>query len=108
MGLFIYANSTPGVEFDDRALTHLKIVIFAKLRRNEAFGFSWTHAESLGGARGAVWLSSSVPLQFVFFGSRPPNLNRTWLASLTQTANSSTGLLLLPEPTDTWAGDLIH
>lgn len=100
MGLLIYANSIPGIEFDDRALTHLKIVIFAKLRRQESFGFCWNNPVALGSGRRAIWLSPSVPLEFVFFGSRTPEVNRTWLAELAKSANSASGLLLLPEPID--------
>lgn len=102
MGLLIYANSTPGIEFDDRTLTHLKVVIFAKLRRRESFGFSWDNGPGLGGGRSSIWLDAAVPLKFAFFGSKVPALNRTWLAQLSQSANSATGLCLLPEPTDNW------
>lgn len=105
MGLLIYANFTPGVEIDDRPLTHLKVVIQAKLRRHESFGFSWNNGVGLGGGRSSVWLDTAIPLRFVFFGSKPLQLNRTWLAELAISANSPAGLYLLPEPTDTWRGD---
>jgi hypothetical protein len=35
---------------------------------------------------------------FKFYGSRVPALNREWLGSLEQTANSPSGLQVVPEP----------
>ncbi|WP_439958202.1 DUF7882 family protein, partial [Salmonella enterica] len=40
MGKFIYEGSVK-TEIEDRALTHLQLVITAKLRRGEPFPFSW-------------------------------------------------------------------
>lgn len=39
MGRFIYEN-TIRTEVEDRALTHLQLVITAKLRRSEPFNFT--------------------------------------------------------------------
>ncbi len=44
MGKFIY-DSTIKVDFDDRLLAHLQVVIGAKLRRGEAFHFTWRDDE---------------------------------------------------------------
>jgi hypothetical protein len=40
MGRLTY-DSHFSVDFDDRTLAHLQLVIVAKLRRNEAFFLSW-------------------------------------------------------------------
>jgi len=40
MGKLTY-DSTLTVDFDDRVLAHLQLVIGAKLRRAESFYFSW-------------------------------------------------------------------
>jgi hypothetical protein len=40
MGSLLYGNSGTAVEFEDRALIHLQIVITNKLRRRESFLFS--------------------------------------------------------------------
>lgn len=102
MGRFLYDRSTPGIEIDDRALAHLKLVIISKLRRNESFAFSWSFGRDSGGGRTTVWINSSIPLQFVFYGSKAPILNRTWVETLTVSANSAAGLCLSEEPADTW------
>jgi hypothetical protein len=37
-------------------------------------------------------------MQFVYSGNRRPLLNRLWLEQLADAANSTSGLVLLPEP----------
>ena len=98
MGQFFYANSPDGFDIDDRALTHLRIVIYAKLRRNESFGFSWDNTQVPGVERISVWLNASVPLRFSFTSGEPIAVNRSWLEQLTQSADTPAGLYLSPEP----------
>ncbi len=97
MGKFTY-DSTLVVDFDDRVLAHLQIVIGAKLRRNESFYFSWRDDSAVGNGRSVVWLHPSLPIVFKFHGGRPPAINRTWIEELMSTANSSAGLRIVPEP----------
>lgn len=99
MGKFVYGAPTWSAEFDDRALAHLRVVILAKLRRGESFSLSWEVESSHGGGRSSIWLHPAIPLQFEFFGSREPMLNRAWIDALMLTANSPNGLQLVPEPT---------
>ena len=99
MGRLVYGAPTWSVEFDDRALAHMRIVILAKLRRNESFALSWNVQSSHGSGRSSVWIHPAIPLQFDFYGSRDPVLNRTWIEALMLTANSASGLELVPEPT---------
>jgi len=98
MGTLLYGS--PGVEvtFDDRALTHLQIVITAKLRRGESFMFSWNDSPEAGSGRSSVWLEPSIPLYFRFFGSRVPSINREWIEQLMMSANSGSGLFFTDEP----------
>ena len=96
MGKLIYDNSE--VEFDDRVLVHLQIVIGAKLRRGEGFFFSWHDQASIGDGRSSIWLHDNIPLYFKYYGSRTPSLNRAWIDALTASANSGQGLLLTAEP----------
>jgi hypothetical protein len=98
MGKLIYASAGIEVEFDDRALVHLQIVIANKLRLGESFMFSWRDSTAVGDGRSAIWLDRSIPLYYRFFGSRVPAVNRAWIEELTQSANSGTGLVLVPEP----------
>ena len=99
MGKLAYAN-TLTVDFDDRLLAHLQIVIGAKLRRGESFYFSWRDDQRVGDGRTSIWLSPDASLVFKYFGSRPPAVNRAWLHRLELTANSSVGLQVVPEPTE--------
>ena len=85
------------VEFDDRLLAHLQIVIVQKLRCGESFLLSWKDAVSIGNGRSSVWLHPSIPLYFKFWGSRPPTINRQWIAELTASANSAHGLVVFGE-----------
>lgn len=100
MGKFIYEGSVKA-EIEDRALTHLQLVITAKLRRAEPFPFSWREDASVGGGRTTVWIQPASSLVFKYFGSRQPSINRAWVEALAFTANSPSGLYLVPEPQET-------
>ena len=104
MGKFIY-EGTVKVDFDDRVLAHLQVVIGQKLRRGESFHFTWREDTSVGDGRTAVWLHPSAMIVYRYFGSRQPSLNRAWLEALNYTANSSSGLHIVPEPPDTAGAD---
>lgn len=98
MGKFIYGTPATSVEFDDRVLAHLKVVIIAKLRRGESFTFTWANTPESGGGHNSIWLNPSVPLQFEFYGSKDPKLNRNWLEELVRLTNTPAGLYVVPEP----------
>lgn len=98
MGKLIYGSSGALIECDDRVLAHLRFVMLMKLRRREAFAFSWDHGLDNGGGRSTVWVHPSCDLRFHFSGGREPSLNRAWIELLTKAANSNRGLLVLPEP----------
>jgi hypothetical protein len=98
MGKILYGDSEIVIEFDDRVLTHLQIVIGAKLRRRESFFFSWRDHDSVGSGRSAIWMDSAIPLYFKFSGGKMPLLNREWLQTLTDSANSGQGLVYSEEP----------
>jgi hypothetical protein len=93
MGTLTYADTVIG--FDDRVLTHLQIVVIQKLRRGESFTLSWLNGPSAGSGRGAIWLSPYQPLHFQFDERRLPEIDGTWLARLTESADGPRGLLVL-------------
>ncbi len=97
MGKLIYENAVK-VDFEDRALAHLQLVITTKLRRREAFHFTWKDDASIGNGRTSVWIHPEASLVFKYYGSRLPRLNHAWLEILAAAANSPTGLYLIPEP----------
>jgi hypothetical protein len=98
MGSLIYDGTA--IQFDDRLLTHLQIIVVQKLRRDEAFLMSWRDAEQIGNGRSSIWIHPAIPLYFKFSGSRIPTINRAWLSQMTTSANSSQGLVISPEITD--------
>jgi hypothetical protein len=98
MGRMIYGNAGTEIDFEDRLLAHLKVVIITKLRRDESFLLSWEHGQSEGSGRSSVWMHPAVPLHFRFYGNRQPPLNRAWIEDLMLAANSTGGLVPVPEP----------
>ena len=64
----------------------------------ESFTLSWTHGPGQEVGRSTVWLHPSIPLRFVFDDPEPALLSRAWVEELANSANSSGGLLLVPEP----------
>lgn len=103
----LYYDSTTSIDFEDRVLAHLQIVIGAKLRRGEAFPFSWRDDHSIGEGRNSLWLAPGISLHFKYYGSRPPSINPEWISELSALANTDAGLRLIAEPT-TEAGKAQH
>ncbi|MEF2977951.1 DUF7882 family protein [Subtercola sp. YIM 133946] len=91
--LYYGANGTE-IDFDDRALAHLKVVIVAKLRRDEKFTLSWENESG----RSTIWLHPAIELRFGFDERERPPLNRLWIDQLMATANSGDGMRVIPEP----------
>jgi hypothetical protein len=99
MGKLIY-NVNTSTEIDDRALAHLQIVIIGKLRRQESFAFSWKNPASEGDGRSTIWIAPQLALHFKYSGGRPPTINRLWVEALMASANSTSGLHVVLEPTE--------
>ena len=97
MGALIYGTNAP-IPVDDRALAHLQLVVYSKLRAQESFPFNWRDEPGVGDGRGSVWIAPGVSITFKYAGSREPSINREWLRVLRDAANQPTGLRLLPEP----------
>jgi hypothetical protein len=96
MGRLTY-DSTKVIEFDDRLLAHLQVVIGRKIRFQESFYFSWRNDAKVGDGRSTIWITAAMPLHFKYLTGKVPPLNREWLDALTASANSPSGLELLPE-----------
>ena len=95
MGTLFYGAKGTEITFDDRQLAHLKVVIVAKLRRDEKFTLSWEGDDG----RSTIWLHPAIELQFTFDERVRPPLNRGWIDQLMATANSGDGMRVIPEPT---------
>ena len=98
MGKFVYGMPSITVEFDDRVLAHLKVVIAAKLRRGESFMFTWDVEESDVATQASVWLHPAIPLQFEVEVVAESAMSRPWLEQLSRSSNSPSGLRVVIEP----------
>ena len=98
MGPLIYGMGNQTIPVDDRALLHLQLVIYSKLRAHESFPFTWKDEPGVGDGHGSIWITPGVPIVFRYAGSRDPNVTREWIRLLQEAANSPTGLRVLPEP----------
>jgi len=96
MGKLLYGSAGVAIEFDDRTLAHVQLVLGAKLRRHEALFFSWRDVK--GGTRGSIWVSSTLPMYFTFDSDDRQPINRVWLEALIESSNSAQGLWLSQEP----------
>jgi hypothetical protein len=94
MGSLHYGTPPATFEIDDRTLAHVELVVLAKLRRNESFAFSFDGAK---GGRETIWVNPSATLRFEF-GQIVTEISREWLDELMDSANTTTGLKLVPEP----------
>ena len=97
MGTIYYGGSATPLHIEDRALAHLKVVIATKLRRGESFTVSWRHPDDEPRGRTTIWLHPSIAMRFVFDEPEPPEIDRRWLEELAKSANTSGGILLIPE-----------
>ncbi|WP_405371880.1 MULTISPECIES: ATP-dependent DNA ligase [unclassified Microbacterium] len=97
MGKFIYDGAIK-VDFDDRTLAHLQMVITSKLRRGESFYFMWKDDPAIGNGRTSIWLHPRTNLVFKFYRGPRMQLNMEWIDALSSAANSPAGLYLIPEP----------
>ena len=97
MGTLFYGASRLAIPFDERVLTHLQIVMNAKLRRGESFALSWANTAEAGSGRSIVWISPSTDLHYKFSGSRPALVNRKWIEELAILANTPQGLHVTEE-----------
>jgi hypothetical protein len=85
------------LEFEDRLLSHVQIVVGLKLKRSESFYLSWLPGRETGAGRQAIWIANGIAMRFDFSGSRTPALNREWIERLVTSANSGIGLNLSDE-----------
>jgi hypothetical protein len=98
MGTLTYDETV--VEFDDRTLTHLEIVIVQRFRTGSGLLLSWTDPLSVGGGRSSLWLTPKALVRFWFAGSRVPEVDRVWVSELAGAAGSGAGLVVCDEHGD--------
>lgn len=92
MGALLYDAAR--VEFDDRTLAHLQIVIVGHVRRREGVLLGWHDAFADGDGRTTMWISPLVPVRFEFAQGRLPEIDRDWLGRLNSAADGRTGLMV--------------
>ena len=95
MGQLHYGSPPATYEIDDRTLAHVELVVLAKLRRNESFALT-LDAEK-GEGRSTLWINASSTLRFDF-SAQSHDINRVWLDELIDSANTTLGMRIVPEP----------
>ncbi len=94
MGSLHYGSPPASFELDDRALAHVELVVVAKLRRNESFALTIDGPKD---GRSTLWINTASTLRFEF-GVGAHEINREWLEELLDSANTTAGMRILPEP----------
>lgn len=94
MGQLLYGSPPTAFEVEDRTLAHVEIVVLAKLRRNESFALTLDRPDA---GRSTIWVGIHSDLQF-HFDETEHSVNRSWLEELIDSANTATGMRLVPEP----------
>jgi hypothetical protein len=92
LGTLKYDGMT--VDFEDRLLAHVEMVVVQKLRRQESFLLSWRGSDDLGGGRTGIWMHDAAPLTFHFSSNVNPKIDRGWLEKLMASANSPMGMFV--------------
>ena len=94
MGYLVYGANGSEIEFDDRTLAHLQLVITAKLRRRESFTMTFDG----GFGRRAIWVDPAIPLMYSYSGPNATPLNKQWLDDMIMRAGTMSGLVVTAEP----------
>lgn len=94
MGSLLYGANGLCVEIDDALLQALEVVSFIKIRRREPFLLSWQDSTDASAGRRTVVIGPSVELQFAYLSSGVLEVRRDLVETLTQAANSTTGIRL--------------
>ena len=87
MGYLTYGNTAAPIEVDDALLTHLRLVIVTKLRRNESFPLT---LPLRSGVAETLWLHASIPLRFAIEDEAA--IDRPLVVAMMNAASSSGGL----------------
>lgn len=90
MGRLIYQERHV-LDIEDRLLSHLRVVIMNKLRRQEPFMLMAPHPEQ---GTLSLWLHPFTPIVLQFYGSRPPQLDKALIDQMMQDASGPNGLVL--------------
>lgn len=85
------------IDFEDRLLAHIQLVIAAKIRRGESFFMAWRDSAEVGDGHSSIWIHPTQNLYFKFHGSRFPKINPEWVDALMASANSTRGLMVMTE-----------
>jgi hypothetical protein len=97
MGTLVYGPASATFEFEDRALTHLRVAILSKLRRQESFALSFGRADADGRGRQTLWFHPAVVLCFIVADAPGPGVNRAWVEAITRSADNGE-MRLVEEP----------
>jgi len=94
MGRLRYDGISDPILIEDVTLSHLKIVIATKLRRQESFMMTWRPINGGADQRATVWIHPAIPLQFGFDSAEQPAIDARLIAEMMQALNASGELIL--------------
>ncbi|ROP48236.1 MULTISPECIES: ATP-dependent DNA ligase [unclassified Rathayibacter] len=97
MGRLVY-DSRLDVDFEDRLLGHLQVVIGTKLGRGESFYLSWKDLPAVGSGRTSIWLHPASALRFRYASADRVVLNQAWVRRWIADSYAPGGLRLTDEP----------
>jgi hypothetical protein len=101
MGTLTYSDTRNTIEFDDRTLIHIQLILGAKLRHRESFFFSWPEDRAHGSGRSSIWMETSIPLKFTYSNDHQYVINHEWIEALARSSSTAEGLYLSAEPAET-------
>lgn len=78
------------LDIEDRLLSHLRVVIMNKLRRQEPFMLMAPHPEQ---GTLSLWMHPATPIVMQFYGSRAPQLDSQLIEQMMQDASGPNGLI---------------
>lgn len=95
---FLHYGGDSAAKFDDRPLAHLERALMTLLREGRGVAFTFEQGSARGSVRETVWIGPTSEVRFRFLGNRAPSINERWVEAIILTADESSGLRLVPEP----------
>lgn len=90
MGRLIY-QERPVLDIEDRMLSHLRIVVMNKLRRQEPFMLTAPHPDQ---GTLSIWMHPATPIVFQFYGGRQPSIDSDIIEQMMRDASGPDGLTM--------------
>ena len=94
MGRLRYDSTLDPIVIDDVTLSHMKIVVGTKLRRQESFMMSWIPGDDSRDGRLTAWIHPSIPLVLAFDSVEPIHVDAERVSRMMNSLNAHGELLI--------------